>query len=82
MTDESSPGGLPLELGKVTDSLIHVGGDDLNALLAQFSQPDRQLRFVDGRLEATINGLQITVYELRLGPDGFDLRLCLCGKPG
>ncbi len=82
MTDARSPGGLPFELAQVTDSLVHVGGEDLNALLAQFSQPDRQLRFVDGRLEATVNGLQITIYELRLGPEGFDLRLCLGGRDG
>jgi len=82
MADEQGCGGLPLDLGQVTDSLVHVGGDDLNALLAHFSQEDRELKFVDGRLEVSVNGLQITVYELKLGPEGFDLRLRLGGKAG
>jgi hypothetical protein len=82
MTDSAPGGGLPFELAKVTDSLIHVGGDDLNALLTQFSDDSKQLRFVDGRLEATVNGLTVTVYELTLGPDGFDMRLCIGGREG
>ncbi len=81
MTDAANPAGPVAGLAAVTDSLVHVGADDLNALLAQFSSPGRELRFADGRLIASINGLQITVYELTLGPEGFDLRLRLGGQP-
>lgn len=81
MMDGANPAGPALSLAAVTDSLVHVGADDLNALLAQFSSPGRELRFEDGRLIATVNGLQITVYELTLGPEGFDLRLRLGSQP-
>ena len=82
MTDQTPDHALPLDLSAIGDSLIHVGGDDLQALLAAFSTEDRQLSFTDGRLQAKVNGLTLEVYELRLGPEGFDLRLRLASREG